>query len=120
MAKLTQEEIEAQLNAIRLDYVTSLASKHDAIVDSCAALRNVWDQDTYEALYRLLHTLAGSAETFGLAEITGNARSLLNLFRQRESDHTLGAETFCEFDAAITRLLSSMNASLQALNNSGR
>lgn len=117
--KLTPEEIEAQLNEIRLDYLASLDAKRATIVDSFTALCNTWDPATYDALYHVLHSLAGSAETFGLSELTDRARQLTQYFKQRSEEHALGVTTIREAEDMFSRLLASIDASSQETKRPG-
>jgi HPt (histidine-containing phosphotransfer) domain-containing protein len=74
----TSTDIQAQLQAIRASYCASLPEK-------LARIELLWrqlqqDQSNkviYEEFYRLLHSIAGSAETFGLPELTRAARSIV-------------------------------------------
>lgn len=113
--KLSPEEIEIQLNAIRQDYLITLADKRTSIADNYAVLRKDWNQKTYDEFYHLVHSLAGSAETFGLTEVTQHARRLLQLFRQHASKQTLGIDTVREGEDLFECLLSSIDSGLQQL-----
>lgn len=115
--KLSPEEIEAQLKAIRQDYLASLADRRDTIAEYCQSLANSWEAETYNAFYRLVHSLAGSAETFGLRDVTSHARHLLNLLKQHDREHTLDSGTFRGFETAVDQLLRSIDASLQEENS---
>ncbi|MEJ2360305.1 MAG: Hpt domain-containing protein [Gammaproteobacteria bacterium] len=111
--KFSQEEIEARLNAIRQDYLCSLQEKRDAIMANRAALQRNWDNDVYHALYLIVHSLAGSAETFGLVELTRTARSLVNAFKQYGDEHALPAEAFARCSNELDQLLSCLDACLR-------
>jgi HPt (histidine-containing phosphotransfer) domain-containing protein len=83
--KLSQEEIQARLAEVRQSYCESLAAKRDEIVTKWSSLNQQWDNEIYQSLYLIVHNLAGSAETFGLAQITRDARTVVDLFKQHGS-----------------------------------
>ena len=80
-------KIQAQLDAIRLSYIESLKSKRETIELNWASLNNEWLADTYDALYLVIHGLAGSAETFGFPQITQQARVVVNQFKELNPHH---------------------------------
>lgn len=76
-------DVQAQLNALRLSYYQSLPDRFSRIEYLWQELQ----QDSshaanYEEFYRLIHGIAGSAETFGLPALTATARRLLNQIKQ--------------------------------------
>lgn len=68
-------------------------------MEACSAAPQ--DNDGLEALHRLLHTLAGSAGTFGLADLGVRARAV-----EHELDRVRGnpARAAADFEAARQRL----------------
>lgn len=115
--KLTQAEIEAQLAEVRRSYIASLETKRDAIVSQWTSLRGQWDDDTYQSLYLIIHSLAGSAETFGLGEITQHARKVVNQFKRQANRHPPAAHVFPAISASIEQLVVSMNRGLAQLDH---
>ena len=75
-------DVETQLQAIRASYCASLPEK-------LARIEELWQQlqldgnnkHSYDEFYRLLHSIAGSAETFGLPKLTLVARSIVQLLK---------------------------------------
>jgi HPt (histidine-containing phosphotransfer) domain-containing protein len=113
--KLSQAEIEAQLAEIRRSYIASLEPKRDAIVTQWTSLCEQWDNETYQSLYLVIHSLAGSAETFGLADITANARKVVNQFKLQAKQQPPGAQVIPTITADIQQLVVSMNKGLSEL-----
>lgn len=95
----TSTDIQAQLQAIRQSYCASLPEK-------LARIELLWrqlqqDQTNkifYEEFYRLLHSIAGSAETFGLPELTRAARTIVQQLRQTKG---IGAVTAISEDLGV-------------------
>ena len=79
---MSEQDIQARLAEIRQSYITSLTSRRDNIIELWAALQAQWHTTECKTLHRLVHSLAGSAETFGFADITQCARTLVDDFRQ--------------------------------------
>jgi hypothetical protein len=76
------EGIAAQLAAISSSYRATLPEKFRQI-DACwrTLQDHGWDEARYVQLYHLLHSMAGSAETMGLPELTHSARILLQALK---------------------------------------
>lgn len=113
--KLSQAEIEAQLAEVRRSYIASLEQKRDDIVNQWTALCAQWNPDTYQSLYLIIHSLAGSAETFDLAEVTHDARMVVNQFKQHAHQQPPADPVIPAITAAIQRLVTSMNRGLAQL-----
>ena len=60
---MSPAEIEARLAEVRKSYIMSLTEKREAIVTKWATLSAQWNDETYQSLYLIIHSLAGSAET---------------------------------------------------------
>jgi HPt (histidine-containing phosphotransfer) domain-containing protein len=76
-------DIQAQLQAIRQAYCASLPEKLARIELLWRQLQQDQANKTHsEEFYRLLHSIAGSAETFGLPELTRTARAILQQLKQ--------------------------------------
>jgi HPt (histidine-containing phosphotransfer) domain-containing protein len=114
--KLSQAEIEARLAEVRRSYIISLAEKREAVTSQWAALRAQWHAPTYQSLYLIIHSLAGSAETFGLSEISRHARSVIDLFKQHPEQCAVDVHCVPEISAGIDRLITSMASALRELN----
>jgi HPt (histidine-containing phosphotransfer) domain-containing protein len=113
--KLSQAEIEARLAEVRRSYIASLEEKRDAIVTKWAMLCRQWNDETYQSLYLIIHSLAGSAETFGLATITQDARKVVGLFKQHANQYPLDAQIVQAITADIQHLIKSMTLSLSEM-----
>jgi len=82
---LDEKNIQQKLAVIRQSYLASLGEKQLAITECWQTLKQGWDQKTLDDLYLIMHGLAGSAETFGLPEVTQNARIIVNRLRPLKS-----------------------------------
>ncbi|MBI3560709.1 MAG: Hpt domain-containing protein [Gammaproteobacteria bacterium] len=73
-----QDDIQAKIAAVRQSYCEALPQR-------LARIQTLWqllhgdsnDQASYDEFYRLIHTMAGSAETFGFPELTQTARRIV-------------------------------------------
>jgi chemotaxis protein histidine kinase CheA len=110
LMKLSQEEIEARLAEVRMSYLNSLSDKREAIETQWTTLSTQWQPDTYQSLYLIIHSLAGSAETFGLAEITRDARAVIDLFKHHVGQSSLEYQIPTTITASIKQLIASMAA----------
>lgn len=100
-------DIQAQLDAIRQAYYQSLPERLARIEHLWRELQQDSANDTgYEEFYRLIHGIAGSAETFGLPALTASARRLLQEIKRvprpwRQGQLPPLAEEFTEFARII-------------------
>ncbi len=75
-------DIQAKLQALREAYARQLPSKLQSLVQAWKMLtENNWNWDNAAELYRELHTLAGSAPTFGFAELGQQANAAEQLLK---------------------------------------
>lgn len=78
------------MEAIRQSYCAALPEKLARIEHLWQSLqRNTGDNTSYEEFYRLLHSMAGSAETFGLPDLTKAARRIVQQLKQTQQTNTL-------------------------------
>jgi chemotaxis protein histidine kinase CheA len=114
--KYSQSELEARLAEIRRSYLVSLQGKHAVLRKHWAELSQQWDDETYRELFMILHNLAGSAETFGLAEVSANARVLVELLRPlADAGSTANpASAVASMKADFERLISSLELAVSA------
>ena len=71
------EELEAAIRALGQVFISKLPGKLAEIEDAKDAFQRDPDNKEHEALlHRLLHTMAGSAGTFGFADMGTKARAL--------------------------------------------
>lgn len=114
--KMSPAEIEARLAEVRRSYIMSLADKREDIVTKWTALNAEWSDETYQSLYLIIHSLAGSAETFGLADITQDARKVVDLFKQHAEQRPLAKQTVQMITASIEQLVASMTSGLSEMD----
>jgi hypothetical protein len=108
-------KIQAQLAAVRKSYIASLADKHTTVTASWNSLKSGWVEESYDALYLVVHGLAGSAETFGFPEITHQARTVVNHLKSlNRHAPPSNSEVIVALDAEIIRLLSMLAAVKQS------
>lgn len=81
---MSEQDIQARLADIRRSYIASLSPRRQNIIELWDSLQAQWDAAAFETLHRLVHSLAGSAETFGFADITQAARLLVDDLRKLE------------------------------------
>jgi|GEM_PF-1920523 chemotaxis protein histidine kinase CheA len=110
--KMSPAEIEARLAEVRKSYIMSLTEKREAIVTKWATLSAQWNDETYQSLYLIIHSLAGSAETFGLAAITRDARKVVDLFKQHAEQRPLDSQTVQTITTGIEQLVTSLTSGL--------
>ncbi len=95
-----------QLEAIKVSYIASLSEKRDVIDQHWQSLKADWLADTFDAVYLVIHGLAGSAETFGFPDITRQARKVVDQFKQLKSHAPPDDSGFIsEIDQEIQTLL---------------
>lgn len=109
---LSEAEIAARLAEVRRSYIASLQEKHDTLARHWMALCTQWDPEAYQALYMSLHSLAGSAETFGLADLSRYARKLVDDFKQHPNRQPISPEVFQNLRDDFDRVLNVMQKAL--------
>lgn len=74
---VTEEEIQQQLSRLREEFRDSLKSRIDQVVSKLDTLQSVSDTGSgFESVFRQIHTLAGSAGTFGFHRLSVQSRQL--------------------------------------------
>ncbi len=66
--------LEEQLKALRAAYASGLPEKMNGIQSAWALAQKDWSKENLRALYRHIHTLAGSGATFGFEKLSDVAR----------------------------------------------
>ena len=84
-----------------------------------AALSTQWHHETYQSLYLIIHSLAGSAETFGLNDITQDARKVIDLFKQHTEQQPLDSDVMRAITIGIEQLVTSMTSALLEIKKHG-
>lgn len=113
-----QQDIQKQLQTLRDSYAAQLPERIVDIEQSWKAMANAEtpETDMYE-LYRKLHSIAGSAGTFGMPELGQEARHIEVCLKARlEAPQDWSEAAQAEIDTGIARLrrLSVRHASLPA------
>jgi len=78
-----QEDIQKRLRDLQADYGRELPGRIEELVSLWAAAREGDASQAMETLIRQVHTLAGSAGTFGFAELGQQARALEYFLKDR-------------------------------------
>jgi len=99
-------DIQARLQALREAYAEQLPDKLAEVVQQWAEMQTrPWNPEQAVVLHRRLHTLAGSAPTFGFPEIGQRARQAERLLKPWNSEQrTPGEEECAELNGHIQAL----------------
>jgi len=82
-----EHDIQARLKALREAYAKQLPGKLAEVARQWAEMqRQPWEAERVRALYCSVHTLAGSAPTFGFSEIGQRARHAEHLLKAWNSE----------------------------------
>ena len=82
---MSQENIKKQLQKVRASYLASFKDKINSIEELWQELQINWQPQLYEELYIIVHSLAGSAGTFDLPDITDSARAIVDMFKENKT-----------------------------------
>ena len=109
-------ELREQLRALQAEYLNELPERLREISQLWTQLQQNWQLDLVDALYRLLHKLAGSGASFGCAELSDIARRaeviLAPLAQAEKSRPDAGIRQ------EVTGLLAELNKSIAAPSGS--
>lgn len=110
MASLSQSALDKKLASLQADFKRSLLGK---VIDIEKRWQSVLDQETDESAiddcYRMAHTLAGSAGTFGANTVTTASRELIHALKSISDNETLSSDIKSIITALILRLISVAN-----------
>lgn len=94
MDKATQERLLANVEKLNEKFRSKLPERLIEIRNCWFEARQSLDDETIQKnLYRTVHSLAGSAGTFGFGEVGASARQLLNTIKVWQSDAGTNADT---------------------------
>lgn len=80
---LEPADFHAQLEALRDAYAAQLPEKLKQIELAWQQLTpDKWDEEGFQALHRLVHSLTGSGKTFGWSMLSDKARNLEEYLQQ--------------------------------------
>lgn len=99
-------DIQARLKALREAYAKQLPDKLVEVAEQWRVMhQQSWDVDRAKALHRSVHTLAGSAPTFGFSGVGQRARRAEHLLKAWLSEmHTPGQNEIAELATHIHTL----------------
>lgn len=99
MDKATQERLLANVKSLNEKFRSKLPERLDDIRNCWSeAKQNLDDETIQKNLYRAVHSLAGSAGTFGFAEVGTSARQLLNTIKEWQNDVSLNNVLIAEIE----------------------
>lgn len=79
---MDQTEFEREMRLLQDEYTIGLKKRLSDIKKLFKQLVDTYDDDVMQQLFREVHSLTGSAATFGFAQISVHARSLESLIRE--------------------------------------
>lgn len=75
--------LQARLKALNDDYAARLPARLDEIRQAWDWLpQDEWNEEGFQTLYRMVHSLTGSGKTFGFALLSDVARSFEEYLKQ--------------------------------------
>lgn len=87
MDKATQEKLLANVKNLNDKFRSNLPGRLEEIkINWAKAVENPQDEGIQRETYRSVHSLAGSAGTFGIPEVGQSARNLLNGIKEWQED----------------------------------
>jgi DNA-binding response OmpR family regulator len=101
----SQQDFLERLQALREDYVARLPERIAEIEQEWRALDEGAAAEASQVLYRKLHTMAGSAGTFGMVDLSRQARAIeLHLYNQASGIQDLDDTERALISAGIAQL----------------
>jgi len=82
---MSRDNLHKKFNQVRESYIVSLNDKKKSLQQHWQELQTDWHTQTYDELYIIIHSLAGSAGTFDLPDITDSARAIIDLFKENKT-----------------------------------
>nr|CRH05739.1 Putative response regulator receiver modulated diguanylate cyclase [Candidatus Magnetococcus massalia] len=115
MDKAKRAKALAKMQAARRKYAEQLPDKITQMEQVWAELcQHGWDEESLRTFHRMVHTLAGSGATFGLAEVGAQARELeLMLKSQLDGKSSLDSEQQQTITVAMAELRRIVTCSLE-------
>ncbi len=102
MAKLIDQDFFARLNALNDKFAASVPATLERLRQQRVAFDpSAPDPDTIRELHQILHTIAGSAATFGLRVFGQQARNLEQRLRVLMAFETIAAGDWMRWLAAL-------------------
>ncbi len=108
-----KKELERQLAALRVAYIEKLPGKFEDLAKLIAEARALGTDESADALMRLAHTLAGTAGSYGLDDVSQAARKIEELIGKPSDERSAGA--WAEIDAALDVALQSLPGAAEAV-----
>lgn len=76
--------IHSKLQELSVQYTKKLPAKIDTIQKYWIKLKSDWNDSAWDALYREVHNLTGSAGTYGYQQLSKDARTLAELLKKHK------------------------------------
>lgn len=113
--KATQSHTEALLQQLKLNFLEDLPDRYNRIEDGILQLRDKPDSlDNYDDLYRNVHSLKGTAGTFGAHAITRICHQLEDLLRKVHSEKQCFDVSYTDLCLQYIDLIKQTHAGLTA------
>lgn len=91
-----QTELQVMLKALSDDYAAKLPERLDQIRQAWNMLpRDNWDEEGFQTLHRMVHSLTGSGKTFGFALLSDVARNLEGFLKQSALEKAVLSDDQC-------------------------
>lgn len=105
----SRDELAAHLEALKVAYAQRLPARVSAIASEWLALQERWNSHALRELYRKVHILVGSGETFGSPLVGERARALEHALMLLMDRTPPSATDRAAISAALERLRESVH-----------
>lgn len=86
-------DFQTRLKSLSDDYAATLPEKLDQIEQAWSRVpRGNWDEESFQNLHRLVHSVTGSGATFGLALLSESARNLEEYLKRLADEKTVPSQ----------------------------
>jgi chemotaxis protein histidine kinase CheA len=103
-----EAQFRKKFEAIQQGFIAELPDKRRAIDKYWRRLQQDWQPADREALYNIVHRLAGAGETFGFADLSGRARAVDEILRSLEHGEAPAEAERRHLQQAVEELLALM------------
>lgn len=113
MASSNQSEIDKELAALQLVFKGMLPAKVAEIVSLCDSVLVSENDSNFTDFHMLVHSLAGSAGTFGAMDVSDKARELEELLNLLKNTTKLSEENKSKITALVENIKDASEACSQ-------
>lgn len=108
------DNIQRKLQALRQDYTNALPQRINLLHTLWQALQQGWGSATLQAFHRDVHSLCGSAGTYGYSDISFRARQLEQALKQQDDKQPANALQRTHLQTLVDGLCDSIRESLMS------